>query len=205
MSPFNDDPPPNRDDPKLCALWVMLGIVLNLGVILLASCAFPVRVDPSSVMRVEIQNAPTAENEPAPFVVSPAGSAEIEMQTASGTVAGQVTFYPAEGKAAPAPQPPPGPDWLGVVSKVLGIAGLLAGGGGVGAWVARAGVRLVSAYREAYAADMEKLAAEPIPQHEGIPPADYRAQQIEELKAMHKARQIRDRVHAKVQKARGKA
>jgi len=178
---------------------------LILGVILLASCAFPVRVDPSSVMRVEIQNAPTAENEPAPFVVSPAGSALVEMQTASGTVAGQVTFYPAEGKAAPAPQPPPGPDWLGILGTVAGAAGLLAGGGGVWALVVRAGVRLVNGYREAYTADMEKLAAEPIPQHEGIPSGDYRAQQIRELKAMHKSRQIKDRVHAKVQKARGKA
>lgn len=159
------------------------------------------------VHRVELANAPTAEGRPAPFQIAATGSATVDGSTPSGTFAGKVVFDAGTDQAAPPPQPAPGNGWIGTIIAIAGALGLTGLGGGATVWIARAlaVARQVNAAREAWSSDLEKLAAEPVPRHEGIDLVEYRKQQLAELKMKHKAEQIKKRIHKKVQKSRGKA
>lgn len=167
----------------------LCGCMLGLAIYWSASCAIPVRLEP---VRVEMQNAPTADGRPAPFQIAATGSATVEGSTPSGTFAGKVVFDAGTDQAAPTPQPAPGFDWL---SLVLGALGLATGGGGVALWIARAlaVARQVSAAREAYAEDIEDLAKKQDPDL------------VKEIQGRHRYEQVKRRIHTKVQKARGKA
>ena len=170
----------------------ILFLSLTLGWLLfITACAIPMRVDPSSVLRVELANAPTETGNSAPLVIAATGSAAVSGSTPSGTFAGQVVFDAGDDRPAAPPQPPAGPDWLG---WILGAVAALTGGGGLAVWIARALAlaRQVSAAREAYAEDIEDLAKRNDPEL------------VKEIKMRHKIEQVKQRIHHKVQKCRQK-